>query len=334
MRRAALLVAFGLLAIMPTGCGQGSDVLLSDAREILGRTIQTTAALKTVRARFDLAYQAAPEPDGPPKPRQEGGWLEADADVTGQRFAVHGAQLDGKNAFEAILAGNAMFTKNTSTGRWSKVTIPAGVGMNPITWFGGGFGAGLGTPDVQTVLAGALADGSIGVQLRGVEDCRTGRCYHTALTVPPDHVWQLAMKLSGMDRMGVGVAEQPPVGDLPAISIELLTDTKTLRLVDAIGSGSVKGSSASLRIQLANHDEPVVIQPPNPALVDDQGGFGFGGAAPPIGPAEPGCTTDGNVTTCVDQVGPVESGCVTTGDTTKCILDQVGSELSPEPSAP
>jgi hypothetical protein len=309
MRTPGALVAVGIALVLVAACGPSADQnLLSDPRQILGQTIGATATIKSVRARFDLAYQSAPEENGPPQPRQEGGWLTADVDVAAQKFAVHGARNDGTGVFDAILAGNTMFTRDTSNGRWSKITMPAGMGMNPIGLLGGGGFGVAGAPDVQVVLAAALADGSISAQLRGVEDCRTGRCYRTAVTVPPDKVWQLAMKLTGMDRMGAGIAQQPPVGDIPAISIELLTDTKTLLLIDALGSGSAQGTSASLRVQLANHNEPIAIQIPDPALVDDQGGFGLG--------------MDG------------AEDCVN-GDGSACeILDTVGSQLSPEPSEP
>jgi hypothetical protein len=294
-----------LLTLTFVACGPSDANLLTDPRQILGQTIAATTPIKSVRVRFDLAYQSSP-PDGQiGQRRQEGGWLEANVDFGSQAVSARGAAIDGTGQFEGVLTGNALYSKTMGNGRWSKTTLPAGMGMNPIGLFAGG-GLGRQGPDIQGTLAAALTDNAIDVQLRGVEDCRTGRCYRTEVTIPPAKVWELAMKLTGADRLGGGAAQQPPEGDIPAITIQLLIDTKTLWLIDAVGSGSAKGNSASVRVQLADHNVPVVIQPPNPALVDDQGGFGFG-------------LPDGG-----DCMNPDGSPCQ--------IIKQVGSEISPEPS--
>jgi hypothetical protein len=120
-------------------------------------------------------------------------------------------------------------------------------------------------------------------------------------------VWKLGMKLTGMDQ--VQGFQQPQPQGIPPIGLELLSETKTFRLIDGVISGSSAGNSMSVRVQIANQDEPVAIQAPNPALVDDQGGFGFG--------------LGGGAEQCVNPDGsPCE------------VINSVGSQVSPEPPQP
>jgi hypothetical protein len=314
MRRGTLsferpLLALSLAVLAAVACGPGADQnLLTDPREIIGRAIQTSAGLKTVRARFDLQQHS--QATGLGQPAGETAWLELSADLGAPAVAARGAGSDGQ-AIEFVLVGGAAFTKVPTTGRWSKTRLPAGMGLNPAILFGGPIqGPG---PDLAGALVAALADPTVQTQLRGVEDCRPGRCYRTAIVIPPAVVWNIVKKVSGIDRMDPSAAEQPQTG-VPEINIELLTDTKTNQVVDAFFSGSSGGTAVRLRAQFANHNEAVGIAAPNPALVDDQGAFGIGGGGG-------------------GGVGPDASGCVTTGNTTTCtILEEVGSELSPEPS--
>jgi hypothetical protein len=308
-----LLVAVWLMALAAAACGPGADQnLLSDPREIVGRTIQVSAELKTVRARFDVQQHREPTGlDAPRQARDETAWLEISADFGALAVAARGAGNDGQ-AIDFVLVGGAFFTKVPATGRWSKTTLPVGVGLNPAAIFGGAVPGA--APDIGGALLAALADPTVQMQLRGVEDCRSGRCYRTTIAIPPAVVWNIVKKISGIDRMDPSAAEQPQTG-VPEIDLELLIDTKTNRLMEAWLSGTAGGTTVRLRGQFANHDEQIAIGAPNPALVDDQGNFGFGGGG------------GGGV------VGPAPSGCVTTGNTTTCtIINQVGSELSPEPS--
>ena len=301
-RRSLVWAAACLVTVVLAACGPSSDgPLLSDPREIVGRTIQQTAALKTVRIRFD--FQQHSEPVGvnaPALPRDQGGWAELTADVGAQAVAVRGAGNDGQGQVEAVVLGGFVFVKNTVRGRWSKTAIPGGMGLNPIAILGGQAGQGAAVP---IALAAALADPTVQAQLRGVEDCRGGRCYRTTCAIPPAVAWKLAMAVTGMDKQ-VGAQPQPQDG-IPQIDIELLTDTRTFHLIEALAGGTSQGTTVRLRAQLAGHDEAVTIAAPNPALVDDQGGFGLGGAG----------------SECMNADGsPCE------------IIDRVGSSIRPEPS--
>ena len=294
MRTDRLVVGLGLVVALLASCGPSSDgPLMSDPREIVGRTIQTTAATKTVRVRFDYEQRSAPGgPPGVQPGAPTGGWLEASVDVAAQAIAARGAASDGTGSTEAVLLGGALFIKNTATGRWSKTAIPLGMGLNPAALLGVRGGGAM--PDVPVALVAALADPTVAAELRGVEDCRTGRCYRTVVKVPPAIIWRLVVNLTGQNQ--AQPAPPQPNEGIPEIGLEMLVDTHTLRLVDGRVTGSANGTAISLRVQLANHDEPVAIQAPNPVLVDAGGGFGM--------------------------------------DTPTQVTNGVGPELSPPPNAP
>src|SRR5437867_3913010 len=118
MRRSPRLLAVaGLGLLVLAACGPGADgPLLSDAREVVGRTIAATAPLRTVRVRFDATMQQAPQQGIVPNPGPNGGWLEAEVDLARQELSAHGAASDGSSGFEVIVADGALFVKNTSTG--------------------------------------------------------------------------------------------------------------------------------------------------------------------------------------------------------------------------
>jgi hypothetical protein len=260
--------------------------------------------VKTVRLRFDLSAHTAPPvgvPAGGQPNTDQTGWLELSLDAEHTAAAGRASMTGMPLNVEFIELGGALFVKDTSTGRWSKTAMPAGAGLSPLMLFGGSLGGSL--PDVPTALMASMADASVKYDLRGVEDCRTGRCYRTAVTIPPEVVLALVGKLTGQ------AAPPADAATVPVIGLELLTDTGTFRLVDGIASGSANGTSATLRVQLANHDEPIPIQAPNPALVDDRsdGSLGGGSGAGVVGPGASGCVTTGNTTTCTITAPPAST---------------------------
>lgn len=312
MGRRRPLLGFAACLVLLAACGPGADQdLLTDPRAIVGKTIAATATIKTVRIRVDFTTHANPQagPDQPVMPQPEqSGWVELTADAEHQAYAARAAMNGLPVNGELILIGNVVFLKEASAARWTRTTMPGGGGMPALL---GGFGL-LGGPGGGPNLTGALvamtADNAVKYDLRGVEDCRTGRCYRTAISIPPEVLARAATQVAGNQLGPVDMA------GVPVIGLELLIDTRTLRLVDALVSGAAMGSSATFRIQLAGHDEPVAIQAPNPALVDEQNAVDTGGGSSGV-------------------VGPASSGCVATRNTTTCtILNEVGPEVSPEPS--
>jgi hypothetical protein len=249
---------------------------LTDPREILSRTIQSTAGLRSMRVRLDLEMREQARPGAP-----TGGFAEGVLDLVNGEMSLAGAGNDGAGAFAYIQADGFGFARIPGNGRWSKV--PAMGGIAGIFLLGGN--AAVPQVDVKAALADLLDDSDTVVELRGVEDCTTGRCYRTAVGLPPAQVWKLVVGLTGIDKLPGGPPVQQPA-DIPPISLEILTDTATLRLVDLVATGTAGSTTTALRLRVAAPNEPVAIEAPPPQLVDDPGsnlgGGGFVAPAPPV----------------------------------------------------
>jgi hypothetical protein len=282
MRRLVTLI--GLLAIVGSAvaCGPSTPAAeLTDPREILSRTLETTAGLRSMRVRVDLEIREAARPGEP-----QGGFAEAAIDLAAGEVSLTASPTSGIGVLAFIQADGASFARTEANGRWTKVPA-AGGGMVALLLMGGG-GAGMQPPDVRKVLGSVLADPEITTELRGVEDCATGRCYVTQIALPPALLWKLVVGLIGLDQMPdlAGEVEQP-VG-LPPVALQVITDTATLRLVELVASAAAGGSTVAMRLQIAAPNEPVSIEPPPPGLVDVfQGNEGGGVIAPAPVPAQP-----------------------------------------------
>lgn len=276
MRR--LVTLLGIVAILGSAAACSPNPAgpeLTDPREVLSRTIQSTAGLRSMRVRLDLEMREQARPGAP-----TGGFAEGVLDLANGEMSLAGAGNDGAGAFAYIQADGFGFARISGTDRWSKV--PAMGGIAGLFLMGGNAVAP--EVDMKAALADLVDDPETVVELRGVEDCEAGRCYRTAVGLPPAQVWKLLVGLTGIDRMpGGGV--QPPLGDIPSISFEILTDTATLRLVDLVATGSAGGSSVAVRIRVAAPNESVAIEPPPPGLVDEPGSnLGGGGVVAPAPP--------------------------------------------------
>jgi hypothetical protein len=228
-----------------------------------------------MRVRVDLETRDKAQPAVP-----QGGFAEAVLDLVNGEMSLAGAGNDGAGAFAFIQADGFGFARTSANGRWTKV--PAMGGIAGIFLLGGNVAAP--QVDVPAALADLLDDPETVVELRGVEDCPTGRCYRTVVGLPPGQVWKLAVGLTGIDKLPGG-AEQPQPAGIPPIAFEILTDTATLRLVDLVATGTANGSSVAVRLRVAAPNEPVAIEPPPPHLVDDAGvNFGGGGVVAPPAP--------------------------------------------------
>jgi hypothetical protein len=249
---------------------------LTDPREILSRTIQSTAGLRSMRVRLDLEMREQARPGAP-----QGGFAEGVLDLGTGEMSLAGAGNDGSGTFAYIQADGFGFARTAANGRWTKV--PAMGGIAGIFLLGGG--APGPQVDVPVALADLVDDPETVVELRGVEDCATGRCYRTVVGLPPAQVWKLLVGVTGIDKLQGGAAVQPPLADIPPISLEILTDTATLRLVDLVATGTAGSTTTAVRLRVAAPNEPVAIEPPPPGLVDDPGAnMGGGGVVAPAPP--------------------------------------------------
>ena len=278
----ALVAAAALVSMLVAGCGPGSAASLTDPREILTRTLAATANLRTVTIRAELQVRDANRPaagiDG-----VDGGVLEAQADLVASEFSARLLGANGVEVGRAVAVDGSLFGTSGGNGRWQQTPVTPEMLANPsaLLLFGGFGGAPGAGPDIVGIIGQALQGPALRLALVGVEDCGSRRCYRTTVDIPADGLWPLIVQLLGLDRVP-GI--QPPApGDLPQISLSILSDTETLQLVELAGAGSLQAVTGQLRIQLAEHDGPVSIQPPPAELVDPA----FGGGVPMPAPARP-----------------------------------------------
>jgi hypothetical protein len=274
-----LVTLLGVLATFTTvaACNPNTPAVpeLTDPHQILARTIEATAGLKTLRFRVDLDIRDQARPGVP-----LGGSAEGVLDLSAGEMNVTAVASDGSGGFAYIQAEGATFTRTSANGRWSQ--FPAVPGMAALFLMGG---LGGDQPDPRKILVDLLDDAETGVSLHGVEDCQTGRCYRTTVTLPPAQVWKVFAGITGINDMRGGAQVEPPLNQIPAIALEVLSDTATLRLVGLAASMKMNGSTAALRVQVGAPNEPVSIEPPPPGLVDKGfPGVGIGGG---VAPAQP-----------------------------------------------
>lgn len=269
MRRLVTLI--GVLATFGTAvaCNPTNPALeLSNPREILSRTIETTAGLRSMRVRVDVEIRDPARPGDP-----QGGSAEAAVDLAAGEMSVTALAKNGSDGFAYIQADGATFVRSSSNDRWTK--FPAVGGMAALFLMGGLGGV---QPDARPILVDLLDDVETAVELRGLEDCATGRCYRTAVRLPPAQVWKLIAELTGVDKIPGRDPVVPQLDQIPPLVLDVYTDKATLRLVELVASAGMDGSTVAVRIRVAAPNEPVSINAP-PADLVDQGnpGFGIGG---------------------------------------------------------
>ena len=286
LRAAATLVMIVLIAACQPSA---STPLLSDPREVLNRTVGSVMAMRSVHLRGEFVTRFAG--GGELANDEWGGWAEVDVDIASGELGGVAASIDGTGRASFILADGAAFSQSAPNGRWTKVPMPGGAGAFPGMFLGmGGVGD---PPDVPKIVAAALADPATTLELRGVEDCATGKCYRLAIALTPATIVRMSLDLTNMDEQGfVSEEELLAQGVVPGLTLEVVSDTASLRLLEIQTSATLQGTSTSMRLILSRHDEPVSIQPPPPELVDSpnfgpifQGGGGV--VVETMVPAEP-----------------------------------------------
>jgi hypothetical protein len=263
------LVSLTVLLLLVSACQATSQApLLTDPREILTQTIGATSTVRTVHARVDVVVRM-PQAD-PAGPSEQGGFGEIDLDLVNTELnaVIEASDGSGRSAF--TLVDGTAFTQGSASGRWTKVPMVGGV---PGLLGGGLFGgAPVPAPDVPKILAEAMADPATTIELRGVADCATGRCYQVAIALPPERVFKAVVSFTGMDQQPDFDEQAVMAGaSVPGIGLELAVDTVSMRVVEATVSASLQGTAFAMRVQLSRFDEQLSIQAPPPALVDEPG---------------------------------------------------------------
>jgi hypothetical protein len=278
-QRPVAAVALGAALVLAAACGPGTSEGLTDPRDILARTVRESATVRSVTLAAELRMRDARNPG------VSGGSIDAQMDLAAMELNAGIVDQDGRELGRVIITDGALYT-TTSNGRWTEMPFEEGM-LNPsVLLMGGGLGNG---PDYFAILTAAASDPAIGIGLTGVEDCAAGRCYRTTIQIPPNAVWPLLVRMTGLDQVPGMQPPAPDASQLPLVTLSVLTDTASLRLVELTGGGSLQGATVEVAIRLSNHDAPVSITAPPANLIDQ--GFGgefggeFGGGFGPVGPA-------------------------------------------------
>jgi len=227
--------------------------------------------------------------------------LEGDLDLAQREFhaAVDLAGGMGmQQRAEILLVGTDIFTRTQD---------PTAGGVPDDRWQRMPIGAGSdprngipATPAIAVALKGLLADPGIVANLAGIEACGDRQCYHVTLTVDPEVTWR-AVNGALLGQPGGDIGPVDPA--VPEITFDVLVDEATRRLMSLGTSIAAEGQSFDLSATLSNHDVEFDLVPPPPEQVVESNVGGGTGATP--APMAPGV-----------------------------ILDEVGNELEPAPTAP
>jgi hypothetical protein len=294
--RVFLLPAILLAALLAACEGSTAEALprLDDPKEIIEEALRTTAELEFVHARVEAGSGAAGQ--------SQSYTIDGDLNLA-QRELHANVDLAGGGGFqqraEILLVGTDIFTRseepNLGAVRDDRwQRIPIDAGSDPRN----GIPA---TPAIAVALKGLLADPGISANLVGVEACGDRQCYHVTLTVDPEVTWRA---------VNGALLGQPGAGDIgpvdpavPEITFDVLVDEATRRLMSLSTSIEAQGQSVDLSATLSNHDVKFDLVPPPPEQVVDANVGGGSGATP--APMDPGV-----------------------------ILEEVGNEVQPAPTAP
>ena len=181
---------------------------------------------------------------------------------------------------EILLVGTDIFTRgqdpNLGGGqddRWQRIPIDAG--SDPRN----GIPA---TPAIAVALRALLSDPGLTAKLEGMEACGDRQCYHVTLTVDPDLTWRA---ING------ALVGAPPGGELgpvdpavPEITLDVLVDEATRRLMSLSTSVTAQGQSVDLTATLSDHDVEFDLVPPPPDQVVETNVGGTGATPAPMAP--------------------------------------------------
>ena len=285
-RRSAFAVLALLAALVASACQPPAVEPLTDPREVLARMIAATAQLRTATVRVDVQARDAANPDTGVG-GVTGGSVEAQLDLAAGAWTARGVGADGSGGFALIAIGGSMFHQPAGSARWTQIPIQGDT--LPASLLLGARGAATGgiAPDYAAILRETLGRPAVRIELVGVEDCASGRCYRVALDIPPDESWPLVSRLLGLDQL-MSSDQVPAADQLPRLTVVVLADATDLHLVDLAMTAAVQASTVHMRIQVADPNRAVAIAAPPQQLVDpvdaaSGGGAGAGGgvAVPP-----------------------------------------------------
>ena len=272
------LVLLTLLAAV--GCqsaSNGGQPLLTDPAEVVMAGVRSTAALHAVHARFDISAQMAggQQLGGPQQQFSSRATMDLDIDLDTRSLAGRSLMtgIGGPDqTSDVILVGGQQFSRNAPDTRWTQFSL----------------GPTMPFPTNEQLVASISAvveNGGAQLSLAEPEACGEVTCYHAVADLDPNATWQLMAPVF----MGGPASGPPPAGaGIPPITLHLLVDQSTRALIAVNTAISMQGNVTTLAVTLSNHDVPIQIVAPPPALVDQMNnGFGGGGVITNVGGAVP-----------------------------------------------
>jgi hypothetical protein len=235
----ALLLPAVLLATA-IGCSGPAAPPLTDAREVLGRALQTTAQLRTVRVALDARIDGG-----------ESGQAHAEGtvDIAARELDMR-AEAPGSFQVRVVVADVRIFSQVPGEA-WS---ITGGDRFDPL--------ADLPTTArvAEAVLAG-IADPRTTLALGQAEPCGSTTWYRVTATIPPAVSFAVLARID--PRLAPMEGTEP---EFPDIGIEALVEYESFLLVRITNSVAFGGNSGSLTIDLADHNRVPGIEAPADAV--------------------------------------------------------------------
>ncbi len=256
--------------------------ILSAPGEIVMAGVRSTAALHSVHARIDLTVRDAGG-------QQLGGGqfdlqssLEVDMNLDTRDYAsrsLTAGQGEPGQTTETIEVGGRQFTRNPPATRWMQ--FPNFGGQQPFP----------SNEELVSAIAAVVEGSGAVLQLEDPVACGAATCYHVIVDLDAASAWKvLAPIIVGGPANGPPPAEFP----VPPVTLHVYVDQATRAMISVSAALTLMGTSLTLEVGLSNHDVPVQIVAPPPALVDQlDANFGGGFLGPvhaeaPVAPPSQG----------------------------------------------
>ncbi|HLO35362.1 MAG TPA: hypothetical protein VK194_04740 [Candidatus Deferrimicrobium sp.] len=254
-------------AVAVAGCGNGSGTPRpTDPRQILVEAIAATAGLPTLRLHAEIASTTG----GVGAQANAVVTLAVDADIdlatrqlvgraTTQMPRNPGGNggLPAQQVADAIVTRDAIFGRDSQTGRWRKISST-------------GIGGGPTNAQVATMLSNLLSNPSITFDRGDASPCSLGTCDHVVAHIDGQSLGAALGPLLGVPMDAAATAA------IPDFDVDVLVDQATSVISELRTAISTGGSAVRIFVSVSNPGQPVQIAPPPPALTDDFGGLGGG----------------------------------------------------------
>jgi hypothetical protein len=251
--RPSVRTVFAIAAMLATlaACTGSASVAPdpTDPREILVRSLQSTAALRTVHV---AVIAETGQPNGASKNTSE---VRGDIDFVNRELAFSATTNlgDAGPKTDIVIADHLTYNR-WDGGAWSVSGVP---GRDPL--------ADIPTmTEIAESIAVAVRDPATTVALlEPVDGCGQAGCHRVQATIPRTVVWRALQSL--LDGVAGAEPNAVPPAFIPDVVIDAWVEKGTLRLMQGTNSATISGTHVDLSFVLSRHDEPLTIVAPSVA---------------------------------------------------------------------